>query len=268
MSSTAHNTTAPEPIHVAESTKRLVQESFAKLLDRKSGRAGELTEVFYERFFDLDPAVKHYFEGADMVVLGKALAGIIAVMVKGLDDLPSLAPKLLALGKRHAIYGVKEEHYANVGPALIYAMEKVIGQEFDQDQLDAWHGVLDVVAGYILQGSASLDGEESSVRCKRQAKLFVFHTWRETYYRLTATSLVRYQSAGESDQSRARAEYPLEEISSLELAKQDNRLLIHVEGLAKPLVLSHSNAADLAAWKEEIEWRQTVLTRAYRRDYA
>jgi hemoglobin-like flavoprotein len=113
---------------IEQEAKDLVQSSFQAVLSQPSSKGG-LTDIFYERFFELSPEVKKYFEDADMFVLGKALAGIIVVMVKGLDDLDSLVPKLIALGKRHAIYGVEERHYTQVGPSLLYAMEKVLGKE-------------------------------------------------------------------------------------------------------------------------------------------
>ena len=55
-----------------------------------------------------------------MAMLGTAVAG--------LDHLDTLVPAVSALGRRHAGYGLKAQHYVQVGSALLWALEKALAR--------------------------------------------------------------------------------------------------------------------------------------------
>ena len=78
--------------------------------------------LFYERLFAFDPARRPLFRG-DLQVQGRALMGMLRVAVGGLDRLDRLVPAVQALGRRHAGYGVRDEHYAMVASALLWTLE-------------------------------------------------------------------------------------------------------------------------------------------------
>jgi nitric oxide dioxygenase len=65
-----------------------------------------------------------------MTMLGTAVAG--------LNRLDTLMPAVQALGRRHAGYGVKAQHYASVGSALLWTLEKGLGEAFTPEVKDAW----------------------------------------------------------------------------------------------------------------------------------
>ena len=58
--------------------------------------------------------------------------------VAGLSHLETLVPAVQALGRRHAGYGVKAQHYASVGSALLWTLEKGLGDAFTPAVKDAW----------------------------------------------------------------------------------------------------------------------------------
>ena len=83
--------------------KRLVQESFAKVEPIAEAAA----ELFYNKLFELDPALKALFK-TDIKEQGRKLMATLKLAVKGLDDLEKLVPVLQDLGRRHAGYGAEE----------------------------------------------------------------------------------------------------------------------------------------------------------------
>jgi hemoglobin-like flavoprotein len=58
--------------------------------------------------------------------------------VRGLDRLDGLIPALEALGRRHTIYGVRDEHYATVGDALLWTLEQRLGDDCTPAVREAW----------------------------------------------------------------------------------------------------------------------------------
>ena len=59
-------------------------------------------------------------------------------MVKSLDCIETILGDLRALARRHERYGVREEHYASVGAALLWTLEQGLGLDFTPDVREAW----------------------------------------------------------------------------------------------------------------------------------
>jgi hemoglobin-like flavoprotein len=95
----------------------LVQQTFAQVVPV----ADKAAEAFYDRLFDVAPAVKPLFRG-DMTEQRRKLMASLAVVVRGLSDLSSILPAASALAKRHVDYGAKPEHYPVVGAALLWTL--------------------------------------------------------------------------------------------------------------------------------------------------
>ena len=93
----------------------LVQETFADV----KPIAATAAELFYNRLFTLDPALRPLFKG-EMGQQGQMLMSMIGSAVGGLRNLEKLAPVVRQLGARHVRYGVRTEHYATVGSALLW----------------------------------------------------------------------------------------------------------------------------------------------------
>ncbi|MEP1793110.1 globin family protein [Parasphingorhabdus sp.] len=111
----------------------LVQESFAKVVPIKEAAA----EIFYDRLFDTAPRVKPYFKG-DMKDQGAKLMTTLGAVVNGLRDLDKIVPIAESLAIKHVDYGVQPEDYADVGSALIYTLEKGLGDEFTPELEESW----------------------------------------------------------------------------------------------------------------------------------
>ena len=100
----------------------LVQQTFGQV----APIADKAAEIFYDRLFEVAPTVKPLFQG-DMAEQRRKLIAMLAVVVRGLSDLPSILPAASALAKRHVDYGARPEHYPVVGAALLWTLERGLG---------------------------------------------------------------------------------------------------------------------------------------------
>jgi hemoglobin-like flavoprotein len=124
---------------------KLVQDSFAKVAPISEQAA----VLFYDRLFEVAPAVKAMFP-ADMTEQRKKLMGTLAVVVNGLTNLEAVLPAASALAKRHVNYGAKPEHYPVVGGALLWTLEKGLGDGWTPDVAEAWTAAYSTLSGYMI----------------------------------------------------------------------------------------------------------------------
>jgi hemoglobin-like flavoprotein len=110
-----------------------VQASFKKV----APIADQAAALFYGRLFETAPEVRALFTG-DLKAQGRKLMTTIATVVNGLDDLEAIAPAVCDLAKRHVAYGVRPEHYAPVGAALLWTVEQGLGGDFTPAVSAAW----------------------------------------------------------------------------------------------------------------------------------
>jgi nitric oxide dioxygenase len=123
----------------------LVQESFAKVAPISEQAA----TLFYDRLFEVAPAVKVMFP-VDMTEQRKKLMATLAVVVNGLSNLEAVLPAASALAKRHVSYGARPEHYPVVGGALLWTLEKGLGEAWTVDVADAWTAAYGTLSGYMI----------------------------------------------------------------------------------------------------------------------
>jgi hemoglobin-like flavoprotein len=124
---------------------KLVQESFAKVAPISEQAA----VIFYDRLFEVAPAVKAMFP-ADMTEQRKKLMGMLAAVVSGLTNLESILPAASALAKRHVGYGAKPEHYPVVGGALLWTLEKGLGEAWTPAVAAAWTAAYGTLSSFMI----------------------------------------------------------------------------------------------------------------------
>jgi hemoglobin-like flavoprotein len=113
--------------------------------------------LFYGRLFELDPAIRRLFARTDMAKQRKVLMQTLTVVVKSLDKLDALVPAIQALGRRHAGYGVRTEHYEKVGAALIWTLERGLGDAFDGDTREAWTTAYETLASVMIAAADEIE---------------------------------------------------------------------------------------------------------------
>ena len=126
----------------------LVQASFAEVRPIATVAA----ELFYTRLFVLDPSLRPMFRG-DLAHQGRMLMAMLNSAVNGLTQLDTVVPVVRQLGARHAKYGVRDEHYATVGSALLWTLEQGLGDKFTPAVRDAWAAAYDMLAGVMQIGA-------------------------------------------------------------------------------------------------------------------
>jgi hemoglobin-like flavoprotein len=124
---------------------KLVQDSFAKVVPISETAA----VIFYDRLFEVAPSVKPMFP-ADMTEQRKKLMVMLATVVNGLGNLESILPAASALATRHVSYGAKAEHYPVVGGALLWTLEKGLGEAWTPEVADAWTAAYGTLSGYMI----------------------------------------------------------------------------------------------------------------------
>ena len=69
--------------------------------------------------------------------------------VTNLHQLDTILPAVKALGERHKGYGVTADHYAPVGAALLWTLEKGLGADFTPETKEAWTAAYTALAGVM-----------------------------------------------------------------------------------------------------------------------
>jgi len=122
-----------------------VQASFAKVAPIADTAAG----IFYSRLFEIAPEVKPLFRG-DMTEQGRKLMRTLTVVVNGLGNLEAILPAASALAKNHVGYGVKASHYAPVGAALLWTLERGLGPDWTPEVQNAWGAAYATLSSFMI----------------------------------------------------------------------------------------------------------------------
>ena len=137
----------------------LVRGSFA----RAEAHGDAVAVMFYERLFALDPGLRRLFRSTDLAAQRARLMAALRTVVDGLDRLDQILPAVRELGRRHGAYGVEPEHYATVGSALIWTLERALGSDFTPATRRAW------VDAYSLLAWTMIAAAEADLRDKLAA---------------------------------------------------------------------------------------------------
>src|SRR5437762_1347833 len=131
--------------HMTPDQVKLVQDTFAKVAPISEQAA----VIFYDRLFELAPQVRAMFPN-DMTEQRKKLMATLAVVVNGLANLEAVLPAASALAKRHVAYGARPAHYPVVGGALLWTLEKGLGEAWTPDIAAAWTAAYGILSGYMI----------------------------------------------------------------------------------------------------------------------
>jgi len=129
----------------------LVQNSWEKVVPI----AKDAASLFYGRLFELNPSYRKLFSD-DVEEQGKKLMQVLTTVVRGLKQLDKLVPTVWQLGRRHAVYGIKDEDYAPVAEALLWTLDQGLGSDFDEDTKNAWIAAYTTLAS-VMQGGANAE---------------------------------------------------------------------------------------------------------------
>ncbi len=134
---------------MAPETIEMVQESFKKVVPI----AGAAADIFYLRLFEIAPEVRPMFP-ENMVKQKGKLMQMLGTAVQNLHRLEEVLPAIQELGAKHIDYGVKDTHYDAVGSALLYTLEKGLGDDWTPELKSSWTEVYTALAT-IMKGAAA-----------------------------------------------------------------------------------------------------------------
>lgn len=124
----------------------LLRASFEKLRPISDQAAS----VFYARLFETDPEARALFK-SPMPEQGRKLMATLASVINGIDEMHLMRPAVCNLGRRHHGYGVTHEHFAPVGAALVWMLERCLGDDFTPEVRGAWIVAYDVLADIMIR---------------------------------------------------------------------------------------------------------------------
>jgi hemoglobin-like flavoprotein len=128
---------------------QLVETSFQVV----AANADKVADVFYDRLFAVSPELRALFS-PDMAEQKKKLMQTLEVAVKHLHNLQAVMPTVREMGRRHVSYGVTVPHYALVGGALIWTLQRMLGPEFTPEMRAAWTEIYTTLASAMTDSTA------------------------------------------------------------------------------------------------------------------
>jgi hemoglobin-like flavoprotein len=109
-------------------------------------------DAFYSKLFADHPTLRKLFP-LDMNQQYVKLVDMLSSIIMNLDHPNIDSADITAMSKRHIGYGVKPEHYAMVGTALIWTLKKGLGTDWNQETEDAWTNCYKSLADVMIQNS-------------------------------------------------------------------------------------------------------------------
>jgi hemoglobin-like flavoprotein len=137
--------------HISTAQIALVQQSFGQASRHEAGIAA----LFYTRLFELDPSLRPLFSRERAEQERKFTAMLVTVVCR-LPHPFLYLPVVQGLGRRHAAYGVREEHYAVVEAALLWALAQALGEGFTPAVEIAWRTAYRLLAKLMKEEGDSL----------------------------------------------------------------------------------------------------------------
>jgi hemoglobin-like flavoprotein len=128
---------------------KIVQRTWAKVIPELDQAAQD----FLEKILDIKPELIKLFR-TDTRELGMLMMAMINRAINALDDFDEFLPEIQKLGSRHAHYGVADEDYDNVAAALLWTLQKYLGDEYTPEVEQAWIAVYDQISLIMKESSA------------------------------------------------------------------------------------------------------------------
>lgn len=117
--------------------------------------------LFYNRLFEIAPELKPMFSRTTVPEQSRKLLTMLSYVISKLDALDEIIDEVGKLAQRHVRYGVEEKHFTYVGAALIWTLEKGLGEAYNQEVKEAWMTCYDILSnamitamGYATQDAA------------------------------------------------------------------------------------------------------------------
>lgn len=112
-----------------------------------------LAERFYAKLFAAAPSLRPMFRGDITSQAAKLMASLDAV-VRCFETPGHASAMLTDLGRRHAGYGARPEHYAVVCTLLIECMRELLDAPADDHRLIEWHEAISLISAHMTRAGS------------------------------------------------------------------------------------------------------------------
>ncbi len=134
---------------MTEEQVKLVKQSWRLFRSIDPALIGDL---FYTKLFTDYPALKKMFP-KQMKEQYVKLIDMISVIVSRLDNMETITNEIAAMARRHVEYGTRPAHYKMVGSALLWTLEKGLGNEWNEKMKEAWITCYQLLADTMISAS-------------------------------------------------------------------------------------------------------------------
>lgn len=108
---------------------------------------------FYDNLFALAPEMRALFRG-DMDDQGMKFMSSMAMIAEVVGDPDVLARATAGLARAHASLGVRPEHFAPMGHALLVTLGETLGPDFTPELQSAWRAAYATLAEAMIAHGA------------------------------------------------------------------------------------------------------------------
>lgn len=129
----------------------LIRRSFEKISTEA------FAESFYDHLFSIQPALRLFFPD-DFGWQKENLLLMLEASIEMLDEPENLIPFLEESGRRHSLYGAREEHYETVGVALLASLRETNAADFTAETEAAWTTLYEEMSEIMKCGARRLSG--------------------------------------------------------------------------------------------------------------
>ena len=108
--------------------------------------------AFYEALFAKAPELRKMFRD-DIAGQGMRFMTTLGAILTGIEHSGSDDARIATLGQGHRLMGVKPEHFAPMGAALIETLQGELGNAFTPELKTAWEKAYSQIAESIIAAS-------------------------------------------------------------------------------------------------------------------
>jgi hemoglobin-like flavoprotein len=130
----------------------------------------EFATTFYQVLFERYPNIQPLFSATDMRQQKIKLVQSLQLVIANVNETEALNEILRALGARHVEYGAVLTDYPAIGDALLKALEKHLGKDWNADVLQTWTAAYQMIAQMMTEGAVAVDKNISQNNVNVDAK--------------------------------------------------------------------------------------------------
>lgn len=127
----------------------LVRRSFQTI------SAEAFTESFYNHLFSIQPTLRLLFPD-DFGKQKEKLMWMLEATVEMIDEPEKLIPFLEESGRRHVLYGAREEHYETAHTAFLESLRETLDGNFTAETETAWTKLYEEMIEIMKYGAQQL----------------------------------------------------------------------------------------------------------------